>query len=284
LISLSNYASDISRNSDGIWYANKAETVSYPSEGNDQCFEIEEMSFWFQHRNACIIELVKKFPPRGKGPIFDVGGGNGFVAKALVDAGWDVVLVEPGAAGAQNAKKRGLQNVVCATTQTAGFKPGCMPAIGVFDVVEHIEDDSEFLKHLHGLLEPGGILYLTVPAYNFLWSDEDVYAKHSRRYRFRDLQKLCCKVGFDVKLLTGIFQWLIPPIFCLRALPYRLLGKNKKKINDLKVKKVYHALPQWLEAVVSRSQALELHKISQSRNFSFGASLLLAAHKPLGKI
>lgn len=56
------------------------------------------------------------------------------------------------------------------------------------------------------------------------------------------------------------------------------------KIDDLKVNKAYHALPQWLEAVVAISHALELHKMSQSRCFSFGASLLLAAHKRLGKI
>jgi SAM-dependent methyltransferase len=281
LSTLADYASNILKKPDGIWYANRIEPVSYPSKGNDQCFGIEDKSFWFKHRNACIVELVKKFPPRGKGPIFDVGGGNGFVAKGLMDAGWDVVLVEPGPSGARNAQKRGLQNVVCATTQSAGFKPDSMPAIGVFDVVEHIDDDVEFMNHLHDLLEPGGMLYLTVPAYNFLWSGEDVFANHYRRYSLRDLQKLCFKVGFDVKLLTGIFQWLVAPIFCFRALPYRLLGKSKKKTGDLKANKEDHVLPRWLEALASRSQALELNKISQSRSFSFGGSLLLAAHKPL---
>jgi len=284
LNSLADYAPNISRNSEGIWHANKTEPVSYPSKGNDQCFEIEDMSFWFQHRNACIVELVKKYPPRGKGPIFDVGGGNGFVAKGLMEAGWDVVLVEPGPTGARNALKRGLQNVICATTQSAGFKPSCMPAIGVFDVVEHIENDVKFMRHLHDLLEPGGMLYLTVPAHNFLWSDEDVFANHYRRYSLPDLQKLCFITGFDVKLLTGIFHWLIAPIFCLRALPYRLLGKSKKKIGDLKKNKADHALPRWVEALASKSQALELHKISQSRSVSFGGSLLLAAHKKLGSI
>lgn len=281
---LADYASNISKDNDEIWYANKTEPVSYPSEGNDQCFEIEDRSFWFQHRNACIIELVKKFPPSGKGPIFDVGGGNGFVAKGLVDAGWDVVLVEPGRAGARNAKKRGLQHVVCATTQSAGFKPRCIKAIGAFDVLEHIEEDEKYLRHLHDLLEPGGMLYLTVPAYSFLWSYEDVFANHYRRYSLADLQKLCFKVGFDVKLLTAIFQWLIAPIFIFRVLPYRLLGKSKKKIGDLKANKTDHTLPGWLKPLAFKSQALELQKISQSRSFSFGGSLLLAAHKPLGRM
>lgn len=283
-VCLSDYTNGLIKRKDGIWYANKTEPVSYPSKGNEACFEIEDQSFWFKHRNNCIIELVKKFPPRGKGPIFDVGGGNGFVAKGLMNAELDVVLVEPGATGARNAKRRGLQHVVCASTLTAGFKPGSMPAIGIFDVLEHIMDDLGFLRHLYDLLEPHGMLYLTVPAYNFLWSDEDVYANHSRRYSLWELQKLCFKVGFDVKFLTGIFQWLIAPIFCFRALPYRLLGKREKKIGDLNAKKADHTLPRWFEALASGFQALELKRISQSRNFSLGASLLLAAHKPLGNI
>lgn len=80
--------------------------------GNDQCFGIENKSFWFQHRNTCIVELVQKFPPRGNGPILDVGGGDGFVAKGLMDAGWDVVLVAPGPVGARNAKARCLHNII----------------------------------------------------------------------------------------------------------------------------------------------------------------------------
>jgi SAM-dependent methyltransferase len=278
-IDLSCLAPALRLGQDGIWHAAEEEAISYPSEGNDQCFEIEDKSFWFQHRNACIIELVKRFPPRGNGPIFDVGGGNGFVAKGLMDSGWDVVLVEPGPTGARNAKNRGLQHVVCATTQSAGFKPGSIPAIGVFDVVEHIEDDVEFLRHLHDLLEPGGMLYLTVPAYNFLWSDEDVYADHYRRYSFRNLRELCSKTEFDVKLLTGIFQWLIAPVFCFRALPYRLLGKSKKKIGELKATKADHTLPPWLEALASASQKRERLRISHARNLPLGASFLLAARK-----
>ena len=81
----------------GIWQCSGIEEISYPNEGNNQCFEVEDHSFWFRHRNACIVELVKNFPPEGSGPIFDIGGGNGYVARGLMDAGWEVVLVEPGA-------------------------------------------------------------------------------------------------------------------------------------------------------------------------------------------
>ena len=145
---INNFTNSLTRNSDGIHYADTSNIVSYPKDGNDNCFEIEENSFWFRHRNNCIIEMIRNYPPNGNGPIFDVGGGNGYVAKGLLEAGLEVVLVEPGPAGAINAKKRGIPHVICATTHTAQFKPGSIPAIGVFDVVEHIEDDIGFLKHL----------------------------------------------------------------------------------------------------------------------------------------
>lgn len=264
---------------DHIWYGNVTEPISYPSEGNEACFGIEDRSFWFQHRNACIVELVKMFPPRGSGPIFDVGGGNGFVAKGLVDAGWDVVLVEPGSGGARNAKKRGLQDVVCATTVSAGFKPNSLPAIGLFDVLEHIKDDKDFLSHLHDLLEPGGMLYLTVPSYSFLWSDADEYTGHLRRYSFKKLKKLCLAANFQKRFLTGFFAWLVVPLLLFRALPFRLMGKSRKKFADVEATKDDHTIPAWLKVFVKTQCEWERRRISCRNSIPIGASLLLAAQK-----
>ncbi|MCX6254990.1 MAG: hypothetical protein NTV31_11015, partial [Bacteroidia bacterium] len=66
---------------DGIWYSKTKSNVSYPENGNDLCFKIEDNSFWFKHRNNCIISVLKNYPPESE--IFDIGGGNGFVAAEL---------------------------------------------------------------------------------------------------------------------------------------------------------------------------------------------------------
>ena len=278
-VCLSDYTNGLKKRRDGIWYASKSEEVSYPAEGNEQCFGIEDKSFWFRHRNACVIQLVKKFPPREGGPIFDVGGGNGFVAKGLMNAELDVVLVEPGQTGARNAKKRGLQHVVCASTLSAEFKPGSMPAIGVFDVVEHIMDDLGFLRHLHNLLEPGGMLYMTVPAYNFLWSDADDYAGHFRRYSYKRIEELCSAAELDICFLTGVFSWLVAPLFLFRALPFRLVRKSKKNIADVEATMNDHTLPAWVERFVKNQNEWERRRISCRIPIPFGSSLLLAAQK-----
>ena len=56
---------------DGIWYAGEVGEISYPSEGNEACFEIEDNSFWFRHRNDSIREVVRNFPPKETGAIFE---------------------------------------------------------------------------------------------------------------------------------------------------------------------------------------------------------------------
>src|SRR5207249_3972828 len=122
---------------------------------------------------------IKRYPPRT--PFYDVGGGNGIVALALEKAGIPAIVVEPGVAGVKRARERGIE-AKHATLDTAGFAPASLGSIGMFDVVEHIKDDVGFLKQARSYLQPGGRLYLTVPAYQALWSGEDVYAEHFRRY------------------------------------------------------------------------------------------------------
>ena len=133
---------------------------------------------------ACIHAVIRLFPPAGT--LYDIGGGNGFVALKLQSAGMDVALVEPGA-GARNAFRRGVRNVIQATMEDARFHPHSLPAAAAFDVIEHIADDVAFLRGIRERLVAGGRFYCTVPAIPALWSEDDVHAGHFRRYNRRTL-------------------------------------------------------------------------------------------------
>jgi SAM-dependent methyltransferase len=261
---------------DGCWSSRRIADVSYPEEGNNVYFSVEDSSFWFGHRNRCILEAIKRFPPGG--PIFDVGGGNGCVAQALQDAGLAVVLVEPGLAGVRNALKRGIRHIVRATLEDAGVLDETLPAVGVFDVVEHIRDDSGFLRSIEKLLVPGGMLYLTVPAYEWLWSGEDILAGHSRRYTVTSLRNLLGSTGYTIDFATYFFGFLPLAIFFRRSAPYRL-GFFSRKI-DAKTVESDHAIShpavaRIMEALTSR----ELSRIGQLRPIRMGASCLAVARK-----
>src|SRR6185437_4089505 len=55
-------SSGLTRNPDGIYVSNKIDTVSYSPTGHADCFQIEDNSFWFQHRNNCIVAMIARQP------------------------------------------------------------------------------------------------------------------------------------------------------------------------------------------------------------------------------
>ncbi len=279
MIDLATIGSNLQETAEGLWRCRSQSPISYPEWGNEACFLVEDSSFWFHHRNVCILETVRQFPPSG--PLFDVGGGNGFVAKSLQDAGFEVVLLEPGAAGTANAKRRGVQNVVQATLEDAGFLPGSLAAIGLFDVIEHMRDDRAFMEIIRSHLSPCGKVYLTVPAYQALWSQEDIVAGHHRRYSRVSIRDLLVKSGFAVEFLTGFFQFLPPAILALRVLPFRLGIVKSAEPDELSNKmKWQHGINSgWISRPLQWLEQRETIQIRGRRQARFGASWLVVASK-----
>ncbi len=261
----------------GVWHSLKQEEISYPTEGNENCFQIEENSFWFKHRNQCIISLVKKYCANDT--FFDIGGGNGYVSSGLEKSGIEVVLVEPGIKGCLNAQKRGLKNVVCATLSEAIISKNKIDAIGLFDVVEHIKDDELFLKNFFDYLKPGGYLFITVPAYRFLWSKDDDYAGHFQRYTSSKLDKMLARCNYSVLYSGYIFSFLPLPIFISRTIPSILrLGSNPESItkqnNEHKEKKGL------VNTILQKFLNWELKMISANKRIPLGGSCIVVAQKP----
>ena len=272
-MSIEDVATNVELREPGFWVARTSSAVSYPEDGNAWCFSVEDSSFWFAHRNRCIIEILRRFPPAGL--VLDVGGGNGYVASAIERAGWHVALVEPGLQGALNARTRGLSTVINATFDDAGFKDGSIHAVGLFDVLEHIRDDSAFLKSIRSTLTRSGRLYLSVPAFNFLWSQDDVVAGHFRRYSAQTILRTLTQAGYRVDFLTHIFLPLPLPIFLSRALPTKA---GLRKAIDWEKEKEHHVRPggvsgRWIDKVLS----IEADVLRRGYSIPFGGSIMVVA-------
>jgi SAM-dependent methyltransferase len=90
--------------------------------------------------------------------------------------------------------------------------------VGLFDVLEHIEDDLQALQGIKQALEPGGRLVLTVPAGPSLWSRYDEESGHQRRYRERDLRAVLTAARFQVEYLTHFMSVIYGPVWLSRRL------------------------------------------------------------------
>lgn len=256
---------------DGIYVSKQQHTLSYPSDGNALCYQLEDNSFWFRHRNACILEVVRAFPPDG--PFLDVGGGNGFTSRALQEAGHDVILIEPGRDGAQNARTRGVTTVVCSTIEDLDLPDEQAGAIGMFDVIEHLPDDVSLLRYAAAKLRRGGHLFMTVPAGKILWSHEDDSAGHFRRYSRRELGKRVEAMGLRVNYISYFFSFLVVPIFLFRSLP-SMLGFRNTRVT-MKTYRREHGGSSVFRPLMNR----ELTRVRCGKTIPFGSSLILAAEK-----
>lgn len=199
----------------GFFVGPQAEGLHYDSARSVHWREAEDGSGWHRHRAAVVADAVQALPPPGT--LFDLGGGNGFVSRALVAEGIPAVLVEPVDEAVRTAYERGLRPVVCSTLEAAGFPSGSLPAVGLFDVLEHIDDDLGLLRLLHDLLVPGGRLYLTVPKHPGLWSAHDEESGHQRRYTTAGLRSVVEAAGFTVERQTSFFSALLGPMALRRV-------------------------------------------------------------------
>jgi SAM-dependent methyltransferase len=87
----------------------------------------------------------------------------------------------------------------------------------LFDVIEHLEDDSSFVESVLFHLKPGGILAVNVPALEFLRSRYDDEQGHFRRYTLGQLEELGRRCGLI--RLAGTY-WCMPlvPVLLMRKL------------------------------------------------------------------
>jgi ubiquinone/menaquinone biosynthesis C-methylase UbiE len=90
------------------------------------------------------------------------------------------------------------------------------------DVIEHLVNDLDAMKEVCRVLKPTGLAVVTVPAYQFLWGEQDRLAGHQRRYRLRGLRQVLLAAGFHIRHI-GYFNWILFPFAAIFKLVMRFL-------------------------------------------------------------
>ena len=89
----------------------------------------------------------------------------------------------------------------------------------LFDVLEHIEGEADFLQAVRFHLTDCGSLLVNVPAHQFLYSDYDRAAGHIRRYDAKRLADVAEKNGFKIRAMTYWGLPLVPLLLARKVLP-----------------------------------------------------------------
>ena len=183
-------------------------------------------------------------------------------------------MCEPGLVGCTNAANRGVENVYCCLFDELPIEEFNISAIGLFDVIEHIEDDVSFLKDIVKRVPSGTKIYITVPALQSLWSSEDKYAGHFRRYNRNDVKRILDNTNLKFIYSSYFFSYYVPFIWLLRVLPEKMGRKNTYDVLAKK-EKDYHQRSKKLNVILNFFFWIEIKLSKIGIKPPFGTSRLV---------
>ncbi|HSB71886.1 MAG TPA: class I SAM-dependent methyltransferase [Candidatus Methylomirabilis sp.] len=232
---------------------------------------LEEGHFWFENRNRLITWALREYFPRAES-LLEIGTGTGFVLAGIRRAcptlrlcGSDIYTE------ALPFAELRLSGVLLMQLDARCLPFECeYDVLGAFDVLEHIQEYQEVLWRMYRACRPGGGILVTVPQHRFLWSAQDDYAFHKRRFTREELVREVRRVGFSILRVTS-FVTLPFPLLLLSRLRKRK-GADFDPYSEVRLQPTVNAI---LGAIV----AVERFAIARGLILPFGGSLLLVGKR-----
>ena len=236
-------------------------------------YNAEEKNFWFKGRREAIFQIIKKFILGYKNKkMLEVGCGGGNIINFLKNKGINIEGADVFFEGLQFARKRVNTNFYQINIKDIPFENE-FDIIGIFDVLEHIQEEDKILVNLYKALKPEGYLFVAVPALPYLWSYFDEIAFHKRRYNKNEFINKLKNHGFSIIKATYLFMFLLPVMVLKRKVR---LGRLSNQPIDLLKQEL--SLNPILDAIFYQLIRLE-SRLIPFLSLPLGSSLLILAKK-----
>jgi SAM-dependent methyltransferase len=236
--------------------------------------DIEEWNWWFVARRQAILSLIKSTPRNAR--ILDIGCAGGPLLSELGKQGFtNAAGADFSAEAVAKCKGRGLEAYQM-DAHDLQFADNSFDLLIASDSLEHLEKDEQALASWLRVLKPGGRILVFVPAYMFLWSEQDTVNYHFRRYTKTELVGKMKNAGFEV---TRKGYWNFGVFFPTAV--FRLLQRLKNKIAPSKnAKDQLSGFGGFSNKILTAWMGLE-NKIFRALPFPVGVSAYAEARKPI---
>jgi len=221
-----------------------------PAEGAAAIAAVEDRHFWFGARARLIAEELRAvLGPLSGRSVVDIGCGTGFVLAVLEQAGMVSTGCDMHESALDYARRRTVGALFLA--DASDLPSSQFDAALLCDVIEHAEDDLELLRTAKRTVRPGGVVLVTVPAQQWLWTSIDEISGHKRRYSLNQLSAVMKQAGLS-SVKGSYFNRLLLPAQALRKL--RLVGvKDPKDIREVATT----LPPRWLNQTMAFAMQLD---------------------------
>lgn len=187
--------------------------------------EFEQNYWWHQGRLEIIATYLKRASQnRVNSTILNVGCGTGGTIDMLEKFG-KVDNVDTSDEAIAFMKSLGHGSVTKVDDINLPFGDKIYDIVGAFDVLEHIEDHKSALCEWKRVLKDDGAIVVTVPAYQWLWSQHDVSMHHWRRYTVKSLMAVAAEAGLRPERVSYAISFSLPLVVGFR-LGSKILRRN----------------------------------------------------------
>jgi SAM-dependent methyltransferase len=230
--------------------------------------------WWYEARGRMLRRVLDPILDRygaTGAPVLDVGSADG---PSNFWAGRDsrVVSVDP--------DPRGLAgNAVCARLPELPFPDHCFAVVSAFDVLEHCPDERAALNEIKRVLRPGGLLVLSVPAYQWAWTDFDLANGHYRRYTRARALRAVTGAGLHPVRATYAFAAVFPAFAAQRLVARAREARRTERSTTAADIVDLPPTPRSVGRVLSGMCRADEWWLSR-RDLALGSSLFLAATAP----
>ena len=196
-----------------------------------QTFNSDISSHWYYVlKGAMVKRAIKGIPSLTR--LADIGAGSGFFSKYLLQH----TKIQSGVCidtGYKNTHEEKVGEKSLSFIQKSSVED--CDLLLFMDVLEHIDQDDQFLSEYVKQSKSGSWFFITVPAFPFLYSSHDRYLGHYRRYTKQSLKKLVENQGLKIHQLNYFYSTLFPLMASKRLLDKGIGGifKNKEDKSDM---------------------------------------------------
>ncbi len=217
-----------------LFNATYAHENSFNKENFKFLFEMEQRHFWHVGRREIIYALLQQVYREKLSAVsmIEIGCGNGSVLQFLKSKGVDIEGGDLFLEALQFCRKRVDVPLYQLDARNTPFADEQYDVVGLFDVIEHIDDDEAVLKETYRICKSGGRVILTVPANRWLWSYFDVMSRHKRRYSRKELYQKLQRAGFVIEKISFYVFFLFPLFFLYRAVENMRSSSDSKGLSS----------------------------------------------------
>ncbi len=236
-------------------------------------FIVEKKHWLMRVRRKIMHDQLKRFlGPLNSKKILDVGSGSGMLVGELQKEGVGAYGIDSSTEAIEFGTKEGILNLsVMPSTNKLPFTDNYFDGVLAMDVLEHLRDEREVLTEIKRVVKKDGYLFVTVPAYMFLWGKQDEVSHHFRRYTMGRIIELFRADGnFEIVKRSYFNTFLFPLVYLVRTVSWifnRAARGSDFELNNGLINSICYFIFN-----------CERHLLKHL-NFPFGVSILLVLKK-----